>query len=106
MKYLRQGKKLSQQALAEKVGISQAVISSYETNMAHPKYEQLVKLSMALDVPSDYLLGLTTEDNQEYDNEIKKDILNAITELKKTYEMCEEIIKIKIDLVFKEIEKI
>ena len=48
---------LLQRELADKVGISNRNISSYEKNDRQPSYETLVKLAAVLDCSTDYLLG-------------------------------------------------
>lgn len=49
---------MTQQQLAERVGISKAMISAYETEMRYPSYDVLIKLAATFGVSTDYLLGL------------------------------------------------
>lgn len=49
IKVLRQGRKLSQKQVGEKIGMSQQQIGQYETGVRVPKMETLVKLAAALD---------------------------------------------------------
>lgn len=55
---------LLQKELAEKVGISNRNISSYEHNDREPDYAILVKIAIALDCSTDYLLGIVDEPNR------------------------------------------
>ena len=48
---------LLQRELADKIGISNRNISSYEKNDREPSYDVLVNLAEALDCSTDYLLG-------------------------------------------------
>lgn len=58
IKKLRKQKHMTQQQLAERVGISKAMISAYETEMRYPSYDVLIKLAATFGVSTDYLLGL------------------------------------------------
>lgn len=49
-------KNMTQVMLAEKSGLSEAAIYSYETGKRLPALEPLIQLSNALDVPTDSLL--------------------------------------------------
>ena len=61
LKALREGKNLTQEQLAEKVGVKTATISGYERSCFYPKAEVLVKLCCYLEVSADFLLGLPDE---------------------------------------------
>ena len=54
IKQARQASGLSQQALAEKVGVSAKAISKYERNLDTPSSDVLLRLGQALDVRLDY----------------------------------------------------
>lgn len=54
---------LLQKELAEKVGITNRNISSYEKNDREPAYDTLIKIAKALDCSTDYLLGISDEPN-------------------------------------------
>ena len=59
---LREEKKLTQQELADQVGVSLKTISRYETNESHPRYRKIYdKLAEVLDTTHDYLV--TDEDD-------------------------------------------
>ena len=56
---LRRAAGLTQQQLAERIGVSRRVVAYYETESAHPPATLLVDLARELDTSSDELLGLT-----------------------------------------------
>ena len=58
IKKLRKEKHLTQEELANRVGVSKAMISAYETEIRYPSYDVLIKLSAVFGVTTDYLLGL------------------------------------------------
>lgn len=50
---------MSQKEVAEKLGLSDAVLSNYERNLREPDFETLINLSKLFNVSTDYLLGCT-----------------------------------------------
>ena len=58
IKALRLEKGLTQPQLAALVGVSSGMISIWENNVNEPKASYVKKLSLVLDVSSDYLLGI------------------------------------------------
>jgi transcriptional regulator with XRE-family HTH domain len=61
LKGLRSEKGLTQQQLADKLGIVKASISSYEHNANYPSIEVFIKLCKIFDVSADFLLGLSDD---------------------------------------------
>jgi transcriptional regulator with XRE-family HTH domain len=61
IKELRLEKNLTQQALAEQLGISQAVLSKLECELSVPDASLLVNLSRLFHVSTDYILFLSEE---------------------------------------------
>jgi len=55
---IRKERGFTQTELAEKIGITQVLLSSYERNRLRPPYEIIISLSQALDATADELLGL------------------------------------------------
>ena len=49
--------KLTQKAVADKLGVAQPVYQRFESGIYECNYEQLVKLAEIFDVSVDYLLG-------------------------------------------------
>ncbi len=58
LKTLRQKHNLTQSQVAERLGLSKAVVSSYEVASRYPSYDVLIKLATLYGVTTDYLLGL------------------------------------------------
>lgn len=54
---------LNQKELCQRANITEASLSRYENNIREPKALVLTKLADALDVSTDYLLGLTDDIN-------------------------------------------
>ena len=61
LKLLRVIKGLTQEELANSIGVSRALINSWENGYADISLRQLVKLSAFFQVPIDYILGLVTK---------------------------------------------
>ena len=59
LKTLRNGKKITQRQLADKIGVSKALVSKYELSAIYPSVEVLIKLCNYFSVSADYLLGLS-----------------------------------------------
>lgn len=55
----RKKKGLSQESASEIADINRSMIAKYETQTSQPAVDTLVKLALAYDVTSDYLLGLS-----------------------------------------------
>ena len=58
----RKKRGMSQQVLADRIGVHFTVISQFERNRQKPYYSNLLKLADALDVAVDYLMGRVTKD--------------------------------------------
>lgn len=75
VKELRLEKGLTQQQLANLLGVAVSAISSYESGNRYPSYEVLISLARIFHVSTDYLLGLdklnTVDVSGLDDNEIK-----------------------------------
>lgn len=65
LRELRKQKKLTQKQLASLIGVKNSIISFYEVGDRIPSPEIIIKLSSALCVSADYLLGL--EKNESID---------------------------------------
>jgi transcriptional regulator with XRE-family HTH domain len=61
----RKRRGFTQTQLAEKIGITQTVVSDYEIGRLRISDEILIRLSVALKVSTDYLLGLEGSDETE-----------------------------------------
>ncbi|MBD0381250.1 helix-turn-helix domain-containing protein [Paenibacillus sedimenti] len=60
---------LKQDECAEQVGVTRAVLSSYERNVSMPPGDVLGKLATVLKTSSDFLLGLTDDPTPPITNE-------------------------------------
>jgi transcriptional regulator with XRE-family HTH domain len=58
LRQLRTDKHLTQYQVAERVGVTRAMISSYETDIRLPSFDILVKLAAMFGVTTDYLLTM------------------------------------------------
>ncbi|QGG51567.1 helix-turn-helix domain-containing protein [Lysinibacillus pakistanensis] len=73
IKYLRERNKISQIEFAKKIGVSNAVLSRYESGDRKPDYDTLQLIADFFEVSTDYLLGrtdkpaLTPEEKEEAD---------------------------------------
>ena len=57
LKKLRQQEGLSQQQLADRLGVTKSVVSYYELHERYPSPDVLIKLSFIFHVSTDFLLG-------------------------------------------------
>ena len=108
---LRKRKNITQTDLANKVGVKQYVVSSWETGRSEPNLDQLTRLSEILDVPTDYLLDkpvIKTSSEEEFykvaqhiDQDIKDDYIRDISELCKNLpkEKKEKLLKVIRDII-------
>ena len=58
LKKLRQQEGMTQQQLANKLGVTKSVVSYYELQERYPSPEILIKLAQIFHVSTDYLLGI------------------------------------------------
>lgn len=61
LKMLRAENNLSQNALAQKLDLSNASISYWETGKQVPSAEVIYKMSLFFDISADFLLGITND---------------------------------------------
>ena len=59
LKTIREKRNRNQLNVAINVGVSQEMISSYESGRSYPSAQTLIELAKFLDTSTDYLLGLT-----------------------------------------------
>ena len=86
LKYLRNRKNISQQHLAEIIGVSQQSINKYENHSVEPDIDTLIKLADYFETSVDFLIGHT-----EIDHIIEKveafDLNNDEASLIKSYRL-------------------
>lgn len=70
--YLREKRGLTQEDLSNRLGISRASLSHYETNRRQPDYETLRNIANFFDISTDYLLGRTNDPHMEMDQDVQE----------------------------------
>ncbi len=68
---LRKQKGLTQEQLASDLGITQTLISKYETGRLQISAEMIVRFAKALNVSSDTILGIQDDDSDGYSPSLK-----------------------------------
>lgn len=69
IQYLRKAKGISQEELAEKVGVSRQAVSKWESEQSMPDLEKIIAMSDFFEVTTDYLLkGIEPAKNEEQKN--------------------------------------
>ena len=74
IKTLRTERKLSQTEVAERIGVSKSMVSSYELESRAPSYDILIKLSAFFSVTTDFLLGVEKSRSISLDGLDEKEI--------------------------------
>ncbi|WP_408954766.1 helix-turn-helix domain-containing protein [Natroniella sp. ANB-PHB2] len=92
LKELRKDKKITQEQLANKLGITRGSVGLYEQGKRSPDNEMLSKIADFFDVSVDYLLG-RTEQRQPIDqtNEAEEKIKDAISDNPELLEFFDEM---------------
>ncbi|WP_258106909.1 MULTISPECIES: helix-turn-helix domain-containing protein [Christensenella] len=80
LQQLRKNNHLTQKQVAERVGVSVSVISSYEVTHRTPSYDVLIKLANLYHTTTDYLLGRTKTNILDLDG-LSPDDIKIITEM-------------------------
>lgn len=65
LRQLRKQKNLTQKQLAALIGVKNSIISFYEVGERMPSPEMVVKLASALNVSTDYLLGMNKTETMD-----------------------------------------
>lgn len=89
LKILRDELGLSQEELAQKMGLKQKTYCNYETGVTEPKIETLCRLADLYGVSLDYLVGRKFSDELGYLEKADKDTI-------KLYLTLSEINKVKV----------
>ena len=63
LKVLRKKEGLTQQEVADKIGINRGSYSNWEKGKREPSFENLIKLANILNTTTDYLLGRKINEN-------------------------------------------
>ncbi len=83
LKKLRINSNLTQKQLADRIGLANSAISSYESGYRYPSYDILLKYSRIFHVSTDYLIG--SENNNVIDvsglNQDQIDVVQHVIEV-------------------------
>ncbi|KHD85661.1 transcriptional regulator [Heyndrickxia ginsengihumi] len=80
LSHRRKQLKLSQEDMADKLGITRQGYGHYETGRNQPDNETLIKIAQILDCSTDYLLGITDDPTKESTQDSLKEINKLIKE--------------------------
>lgn len=61
LRNLRTSQKLTQQQLADRIGVAKSVVSYYESGDRYPSYDVLVKIARIFHTTTDYLLDVSKD---------------------------------------------
>lgn len=86
LKNLRASQKLTQQQLANRIGVTKLVVSYYESGDRYPSYDVLVKIARIFHTTTDYLLDLSKDSVIDVTGLSDEDIaaVRAVTEALKS----------------------
>lgn len=79
LKQLRTTQNLTQQQLAERLGVAKSVVSYYESGDRFPSYDVLVKIARTFHVTTDYLLDVERKRVLDVSDLSENDIAVLIT---------------------------
>lgn len=68
---IRKSRGITQQQLADKIGITQTLISDYETGRVRLFDEMVIRVALALSVSTDTLLGIKKEKSQNHEHSLR-----------------------------------
>jgi transcriptional regulator with XRE-family HTH domain len=74
LRALRNERNITQTELSERIGVSKAMISSYELEQRQPSYVVLIKFSAYFGVTTDFLLGLEKKRTIDVDGLCEQEI--------------------------------
>ena len=80
LRLLRKNRKISQEALAEAIGVRKSTVSQYETNINDPSDPVKIAIAKYFNVSIDYLMGLTDIETTFYDEARFWEIPETMTE--------------------------
>ena len=80
LRLLRKKRKVSQEALADAIGVRKSTVSQYETNINDPSDPVKIGIAKYFNVSIDYLMGLTDIETTFYDEARFWEIPETMTE--------------------------
>lgn len=107
IKSLRIADGLTQQELADKLGISKVAISNWELNKGNPNYDTLKKIADIFSVSTDFLLDYNYKHNINIKIDYKNKTIKKVIEMLKDKNISEKDLEkaIKIVNIMKEDKK-
>ena len=75
LKRLRAQERMTQQQLADRLGVTKSVVSYYELQERYPSPETLIKLASIFHVSTDYLLGVSRNEVIELNGLNEEDVV-------------------------------
>ncbi len=78
IKAAREKTGITQEELAENVGISRAAVARYESGEIEPKIKNLVAIATRLNVTTDYLLGLEIQQKDPLTKDLSEEAIKAL----------------------------
>lgn len=78
IKAAREETGITQEELAEEVGISRAAVARYESGEIEPKIKNLVAIATRLNVTTDYLLGIEIKQKEPLTKNMSDEAVKAL----------------------------
>jgi transcriptional regulator with XRE-family HTH domain len=79
LKQLRKSMQMTQQQLAERLGVAKSVVSYYESGDRYPSYDVMIKIAKTFHVTIDYLLDIEYERTLNVSDLSEEDIAVLVT---------------------------
>ena len=81
LKYARENKELTQEAVMRLTGINRKSLSGYENNVAEPDLKTLATLAALYNISADSLLGIGSELSEQLPSPAERQVLKKIKKL-------------------------
>ena len=78
IQYLRKSKGISQEELADKIGVSRQAVSKWESEQSSPDMDKIIILSDFFEVTTDYILKGIENEQQQDEKKVNANIFVAI----------------------------
>ncbi|MEC1824053.1 helix-turn-helix transcriptional regulator [Bacillus paralicheniformis] len=108
LRELRESRKLTQDQLAEVLGISRGTYAHYEINKRKPDYDMLIKIADYYNVSTDYLLRGV--DQKEQDNSLTEEAKKILNDPKtfiaaRDGEVTDEIVQAALEIIVEQLKE-
>ena len=94
LRNLRKSKKLSQEELSERVGVSRQSVSKWESGVAYPEMNNILILCKIFNCKINDLLSEKIEDFNSFDEEVKMNVVKFETEKQKKMKTLTKILSL------------